>query len=162
MPITTAETGLTMCPSLMSTVSLMELEGDLIPEDQLPAIMEHLVFCRQLGELHSSSNAPDAWGPTPNTGQEMPSLAAALAIDKADWLVTCYRENTGLFGMVFPQSASCCTGWAMNAATTFPLESTPPPSPFPLAPKCCTRPVWLGRRKPRKPSNRGPVLWRCH
>ena len=54
-----------------------------------------------------------------NTGQEMPSLAAALAIDKADWLVTCYRENTGLFWHGFPPSASCCTGWVMNAATTF-------------------------------------------
>ena len=32
-------------------------------------------------------------------------------------------ENTGCSGMVFPQSASCCTGWAMNAATTFPRGS---------------------------------------
>ena len=74
------------------------LGQDVIPEDQLPAIMEHLVFCRQLDETAFKLQRSGRMGTYPqNTGQEMPSLAAALAIDKADWLVTCYRENTGLF-----------------------------------------------------------------
>jgi pyruvate dehydrogenase E1 component alpha subunit len=100
MPITTAY------ETRIDHVSILDEHGvfdetlgkDLIPEDQLPAIMEHLVFCRQLDETAFKLQRSGRMGTYPqNTGQEMPSLAAALAIDKADWLVTCYRENTGLF-----------------------------------------------------------------
>ena len=84
MPITTAY------ETQIDHVSILDEHGvfdetlgqDLISEDQLPAIMEHLVFCRQLDETAFKLQRSGRMGTYPqNTGQEMPSLAAALAIE---------------------------------------------------------------------------------
>ena len=154
MPITTAY------ETRIDHVSILDEHGvfdetlgkDLIPEDQLPAIMEHLVFCRQLDETAFKLQRSGRMGTYPqNTGQEMPSLAAALAIDKADWLVTCYRENTGLFWHGLPPECILLHWMGDERGNHIPAGVNATPIPFPLAPRCCTRPVWLGRRKPRKP-----------
>ena len=122
MPITTAY------ETQIDHVSILDEDGvfdetlgqDVIPEDQLPAIMEHLVFCRQLDETafklrsgrmgtsskHWPRNAflPPPWPSTKPTGWS-PVTARTQACS----------------GMGCPQNASCCTGWAMNAATIFLL-----------------------------------------
>ena len=71
MPITTAY------ETRIDHVSILDEHGvfdetlgkDLIPEDQLPAIMEHLVFCRQLDETAFKLQRSGRMGTYPqNTG----------------------------------------------------------------------------------------------
>ncbi|MFK7958894.1 MAG: pyruvate dehydrogenase (acetyl-transferring) E1 component subunit alpha [Phycisphaerales bacterium] len=75
-----------------------KLGKDLIPNDDLIKLYEHMVMCRELDEIAFLLQRSGRMGTYPqNMGQEATSLGAAYVLDKADWLVTCYRENAGLF-----------------------------------------------------------------
>ena len=75
-----------------------KLGKDLIPDADLVALYEHMLMCRTLDEIAFKLQRSGRMGTYPqNMGQEATSLGAAYVIDRADWLVTCYRENAGLF-----------------------------------------------------------------
>jgi len=75
-----------------------KLGKDLIPDDDVVRLYEHMVTCRHLDEIAFKLQRSGRMGTYPqNMGQEATSLGAAYAMRKTDWLVTCYRENTGLY-----------------------------------------------------------------
>jgi len=74
------------------------LGDDLIPDDDVVRLYEHMTICRHLDEVAFKLQRSGRMGTYPqNKGQEAVSLGAAYALRKDDWLVTCYRENAGLF-----------------------------------------------------------------
>jgi pyruvate dehydrogenase E1 component alpha subunit len=71
---------------------------DLIPDEDLLKLYEHMLTCRVLDEVAFKLQRSGRMGTYPqNMGQEATSLGAAYVLDRTDWLVTCYRENAGLF-----------------------------------------------------------------
>jgi len=75
-----------------------KLGKDLIPDDDLAKLYEHMLVCRHLDEVAFKLQRSGRMGTYPqNMGQEATSLGAAYVLEKKDWLVTCYRENAGLF-----------------------------------------------------------------
>jgi pyruvate dehydrogenase E1 component alpha subunit len=75
-----------------------KLGRDLIPDEDVIRLYEHLVTCRELDEIAFKLQRSGRMGTYPqNKGQEATSLGAAYALRKEDWMVTCYRENTGLY-----------------------------------------------------------------
>ncbi|MHC5003060.1 MAG: pyruvate dehydrogenase (acetyl-transferring) E1 component subunit alpha [Planctomycetota bacterium] len=80
-----------------------ELGRDLIPDDDLVRLYEHIVVCRRYDEVAFKLQRSGRMGTYPeNRGQEATSLGAAYALDPGDWLVPCYRENAGLFWRGLP------------------------------------------------------------
>jgi pyruvate dehydrogenase E1 component alpha subunit len=75
-----------------------KLGKDLIPDQDLVTLYEHMSICRHLDEVAFKLQRSGRMGTYPqNMGQEATSLGAAYALDSKDWLVPCYRENCGLF-----------------------------------------------------------------
>jgi pyruvate dehydrogenase E1 component alpha subunit len=75
-----------------------KLGAGVIPDADLVKLYEHLVVCRQYDEVAFKLQRSGRMGTYPqNKGQEAASLGAAYVLRKTDWLVTCYRENAGLF-----------------------------------------------------------------
>ncbi len=75
-----------------------ELGNGLIPDADLVRLYEHMCSCRQLDEVAFKLQRSGRMGTYPqNMGQEAASLGAAYVLNRDDWLVTCYRENCGLF-----------------------------------------------------------------
>jgi len=75
-----------------------DLGTGLIPDEDLVKLYEHLVTCRHYDEVAFKLQRSGRMGTYPqNVGQEATSLGAAYAIRPDDWMVTCYRENAGLF-----------------------------------------------------------------
>ena len=65
-----------------------------------------LSSCRYLDEVAFKLQRSGRMGTYPqNMGQEATSLAAAYVLNQDDWLVTCYRENCGLFWRGVPMEA---------------------------------------------------------
>ena len=80
-----------------------KLGKDLIPDEDLVRLFEHLVTCRHFDEISFKLQRSGRMGTYPeNRGQEATSLGAAYALKPADWLVPCYRENAGLFWRGLP------------------------------------------------------------
>ena len=80
-----------------------ELGAGLIPDEDLVKLYEHMMICRQLDEVAFKLQRSGRMGTYPqNMGQEATSLGAAYMLDPADWMVTCYRENCGLFWRGLP------------------------------------------------------------
>ncbi len=79
--------------------------GDgLIPDEDVVAIYKHMLVCRHFDEIAFKLQRSGRMGTYPeNRGQEVPSLAAAYVLQKNDWMVTCYRENAGLFWRGLPK-----------------------------------------------------------
>jgi pyruvate dehydrogenase E1 component alpha subunit len=74
------------------------LAKDLIPDDDVVKLYEHMLICREYDEIAFKLQRSGRMGTYPqNKGQEAVSLGAAYAINRDDWMVTCYRENAGLF-----------------------------------------------------------------
>jgi pyruvate dehydrogenase E1 component alpha subunit len=75
-----------------------KLGKGLIPDDDLVRLYEHMSICRHYDEVAFKLQRSGRMGTYPqNMGQEATSLGAAYVLEKTDWMVTCYRENTGLF-----------------------------------------------------------------
>ncbi|UCD75395.1 MAG: pyruvate dehydrogenase (acetyl-transferring) E1 component subunit alpha [Phycisphaerales bacterium] len=100
MPITT------VLDTKIRRISILNEHGDfdaelgegLIPDDDQVRLYEHLVVCRQYDEVAFKLQRSGRMGTYPqNKGQEATSLGAAYALRRDDWMVTCYRENAGLF-----------------------------------------------------------------
>lgn len=92
-------------------VSILDEHGEfdaklgkgLIPDDDAVRLYEHMAICRHLDEVAFKLQRSGRMGTYPqNMGQEATSLGAAYALRKDDWLVTCYRENAGLFWRGLP------------------------------------------------------------
>lgn len=79
------------------------LGADLIPDADLVKLYEHMAICRHLDEVAFKLQRSGRMGTYPqNMGQEAPSLGAAYTLQQEDWMVTCYRENCGLFWRGLP------------------------------------------------------------
>ena len=80
-----------------------KLGKGLIPDADAVKLYEHMAICRHLDEVAFKLQRSGRMGTYPqNMGQEATSLGAAYALRKDDWLVTCYRENAGLFWRGLP------------------------------------------------------------
>jgi pyruvate dehydrogenase E1 component alpha subunit len=78
----------------------------LIPDADLVKLYEAMASCRYLDEVAFKLQRSGRMGTYPqNMGQEAGSLGAAYILDKEDWLVTCYRENCGLFWRGVPMES---------------------------------------------------------
>jgi pyruvate dehydrogenase E1 component alpha subunit len=83
-----------------------KLGQGLIPDADLLKLYEAMVACRQLDEVAFKLQRSGRMGTYPqNMGQEATSLGASYALNKDDWLVTCYRENCGLFWRGVPMES---------------------------------------------------------
>ena len=105
MPITTA------LQTEIKRVSILDEHGqfdaelgkDLIPNDDLVQLYQEMSLCRKLDEVAFKLQRSGRMGTYPqNMGQEATSLGAAYVLNQDDWLVTCYRENCGLFHRGLP------------------------------------------------------------
>jgi len=75
-----------------------QLGEGLIPDSDVVALYRHMTMCRHFDEIAFKLQRSGRMGTYPqNKGQEAASLGAAYALEDKDWLVTCYRENAGLF-----------------------------------------------------------------
>ena len=80
-----------------------ELGRDLIPEADVVRLYEHMSICRHFDEVAFKLQRSGRMGTYPeNRGQEAASLGAAYVLRPDDWMVPCYRENTGLFWRGLP------------------------------------------------------------
>ncbi len=80
-----------------------QLGADLIPNDDVVKLYEQMAISRRFDEIAFKLQRSGRMGTYPeNRGQEATSLGAAYVLNKNDWLVTCYRENTGLFWRGLP------------------------------------------------------------
>ncbi|MCH2160333.1 MAG: pyruvate dehydrogenase (acetyl-transferring) E1 component subunit alpha [Phycisphaerales bacterium] len=100
MPITTAHSTKIKRVSILDEHCQFddELGNGLISDDDLVKLYEHMSVCRQFDQIAFKLQRSGRMGTYPqNIGQEVPSLAAAYVLNRNDWMVTCYRENCGLF-----------------------------------------------------------------
>lgn len=75
-----------------------KLGKDLIPDVDVVRMYERMQVSRHFDEVAFKLQRSGRMGTYPqNKGQEATSLGAAYVLDRGDWMVTCYRENTGLF-----------------------------------------------------------------
>jgi len=80
-----------------------DLGEGLIPNEDVVAMYKHMLLCRHFDEIAFKLQRSGRMGTYPeNRGQEVPSLGAAYVLQKDDWMVTCYRENAGLFWRGLP------------------------------------------------------------
>lgn len=80
-----------------------KLGKGVIPDEDVVRLYEHMVLCRHYDEVAFKLQRSGRMGTYPeNRGQEATSLGAVYALQKNDWLVTCYRENPGLFWRGLP------------------------------------------------------------
>lgn len=80
-----------------------KLGKDLIPDKDVVRLYEHMTICRHFDEVAFKLQRSGRMGTYPeNRGQEAASLGAAYVLKPDDWLVPCYRENTGLFWRGLP------------------------------------------------------------
>lgn len=101
----------TVFESSIKHVSILDEHGNfdsalgdgLIPDEDVVAMYTHMMTCRHFDEIAFKLQRSGRMGTYPeNRGQEVPSLAAAYVLQKNDWMVTCYRENAGLFWRGLP------------------------------------------------------------
>jgi len=104
----------TVLTNTIQHVSILDEHGNfdaqlgkgLIPEADLVKLYEHMCACRQLDEVAFKLQRSGRMGTYPqNMGQEAASLGAAYVLNNDDWLVTCYRENCGLFWRGIPMES---------------------------------------------------------
>jgi pyruvate dehydrogenase E1 component alpha subunit len=104
----------TVLTAEIENVSILDAEGrfdeklgkGLIPDADLVKLYGHMCTCRHLDEVAFKLQRSGRMGTYPqNMGQEAASLGAAYALNNDDWLVTCYRENCGLFWRGVPMES---------------------------------------------------------
>ncbi len=80
-----------------------KLGADLIPDGDVVKLYEHMGLCRHFDQVAFKLQRSGRMGTYPeNRGQEAVSLGAAYVLAPDDWMVPCYRENTGLFWRGLP------------------------------------------------------------
>jgi pyruvate dehydrogenase E1 component alpha subunit len=104
----------TVLTTTIENVSILDADGrfdaklgaGLIPDADLVKLYEHMAACRHLDEVAFKLQRSGRMGTYPqNMGQEAASLGASYVLNKDDWLVTCYRENCGLFWRGVPMES---------------------------------------------------------
>jgi len=86
-----------------------KLGKDLIPDADLVRLYEHMTLCREFDLIGFKLQRSGRMGTFPqNWGQEATSTGAAYCMQPKDWLVTCYRENAGMFWRGLPME---CILW---------------------------------------------------
>ena len=80
-----------------------ELGDGLIPNDDVVRLYQHMTVCREYDHVAFKLQRSGRMGTYPqNWGQEATSTGAAYCMLPQDWLVTCYRENAGMFWRGLP------------------------------------------------------------
>ena len=80
-----------------------QLGADLIPDEDVVKLYECMAVSRRFDAIAFKLQRSGRMGTYPeNRGQEAASLGTAYALNNDDWLVPCYRENTGLFWRGLP------------------------------------------------------------
>ena len=80
-----------------------QLGADLIPDEDVIKLYECMAVSRRFDAIAFKLQRSGRMGTYPeNRGQEAASLGTAYALNNDDWLVPCYRENTGLFWRGLP------------------------------------------------------------
>ncbi len=101
----------TVLSTTIEHISILDEEGTydaklgdgLIPDEDLVKLYEHMGVCRHFDEVAFKLQRSGRMGTYPeNRGQEAASLGAAYVLRPDDWMVPCYRENTGLFWRGLP------------------------------------------------------------
>ncbi|MCA9290672.1 MAG: pyruvate dehydrogenase (acetyl-transferring) E1 component subunit alpha [Phycisphaerales bacterium] len=104
----------TVYNTAIESVSILDEHGNfdaklgkgLIPDKDVVKLYEHMCVCRHLDEVAFKLQRSGRMGTYPeNRGQEATSLGAAYVLKPQDWLVTCYRENAGLFWRGLPMES---------------------------------------------------------
>ena len=135
MPITTA------FKTEIPHISILDEHGNfdeklgkgLIPDADLIKLYEAMFTCRRLDDVAFRLQRSGRMGTYPqNMGQEATSLGAAYALDKKDWLVTCYRENCGLFWRGVPMEAILLHWMGDERGNAMPREHHATPIAVPI------------------------------
>jgi len=101
----------TVFTTTIEHVSILDEDGnfddklgrDLIPDTDVVRLYEHMSICRHFDGIAFKLQRSGRMGTYPeNRGQEAASLGAAYVLRPDDWMVPCYRENTGLFWRGLP------------------------------------------------------------
>lgn len=110
-----------------------KLGAGLIPDADLVKLYEAMSSCRYLDEVAFKLQRSGRMGTYPqNMGQEATSLAAAYVLNKDDWLVTCYRENCGLFWRGVPMESILLHWMGDERGNAMPREHFATPIAVPI------------------------------
>ncbi|MDA1007582.1 MAG: pyruvate dehydrogenase (acetyl-transferring) E1 component subunit alpha [Planctomycetota bacterium] len=135
MPITTAFS------TEIKRVSILDEHGSfdeslgkgLIPDPDLLRLYEAMVTCRILDEIAFRLQRSGRMGTYPqNMGQEATSLGASYVLNKDDWMVTCYRENCGLFWRGVPMESILLHWMGDERGNAMPREHFTTPIAVPI------------------------------
>ena len=135
MPITTA------FKTEIPRVSILDEQGNfdeklgkgLIPDADLVKLYEAMFACRHLDGVAFRLQRSGRMGTYPqNMGQEATSLGAAYVLSKNDWLVTCYRENCGLFWRGVPMESILLHWMGDERGNAMPREHHATPIAVPI------------------------------
>ena len=135
MPITTA------FKTEIPRVSILDEQGNfdeklgkgLIPDADLVKLYEAMYACRHLDGVAFRLQRSGRMGTYPqNRGPEATSLGAAYVLTKNDWLVTCYRENCGLFWRGVPMESILLHWMGDERGNAMPREHHATPIAVPI------------------------------
>ena len=135
MPITTA------FKTEIPRISILDEQGNfdeklgkgLIPDADLVKLYEAMYQCRHLDGVAFRLQRSGRMGTYPqNMGQEATSLGAAYVLEKTDWLVTCYRENCGLFWRGVPMESILLHWMGDERGNAMPREHFATPIAVPI------------------------------
>ena len=135
MPITTAfKTEIPRVSILDEHAKFDEKLGKgLIPDADLVKLYEAMFQCRHLDGVAFRLQRSGRMGTYPqNMGQEATSLGAAYVLNKNDWLVTCYRENCGLFWRGVPMESILLHWMGDERGNAMPREHFATPIAVPI------------------------------
>ncbi|MBU3684149.1 MAG: pyruvate dehydrogenase (acetyl-transferring) E1 component subunit alpha [Phycisphaerales bacterium] len=135
MPITTAfKTEIPRVSILDEHATFDEKLGKgLIPDADLVKLYEAMFQCRHLDGVAFRLQRSGRMGTYPqNMGQEATSLGAAYVLNKNDWLVTCYRENCGLFWRGVPMESILLHWMGDERGNAMPREHHATPIAVPI------------------------------
>jgi pyruvate dehydrogenase E1 component alpha subunit len=110
-----------------------KLGKGLIPDADLVKLYEAMFQCRHLDGVAFRLQRSGRMGTYPqNMGQEATSLGAAYVLNKNDWLVTCYRENCGLFWRGVPMESILLHWMGDERGNAMPREHHATPIAVPI------------------------------
>jgi pyruvate dehydrogenase E1 component alpha subunit len=122
-------------------ISILDEQGNfdeklgkgLIPDADLVKLYEAMFQCRHLDGVAFRLQRSGRMGTYPqNMGQEATSLGAAYVLAKNDWLVTCYRENCGLFWRGVPMESILLHWMGDERGNAMPREHFATPIAVPI------------------------------
>jgi pyruvate dehydrogenase E1 component alpha subunit len=131
----------TVLETSIESISILDEHGKfdaklgkgLIPDEDVVRLYEQMQISRRFDEVAFKLQRSGRMGTYPqNMGQEANSLGAAYALDRADWMVTCYRENTGLFWHGLPMELILLHWMGDERGNHFPHDVNATPLSIPI------------------------------